>query len=58
MESHVGDEFNFGSYQFSRTPPFLEPNFISFERFQLFTAVKIQVEVFWVLTPCSVVVRY
>jgi hypothetical protein len=27
-------------------------------RFQVFTAVKIHVEVFWVVTPCSVVVGY
>jgi hypothetical protein len=26
--------------------------------FEAFTAVKIQVEVFWVMTPCSVAVRY
>jgi hypothetical protein len=26
--------------------------------FEAFTAVKIQVEVFWVVTPCSVVVGY
>jgi hypothetical protein len=26
--------------------------------FGVFTAVKIQVDVFWVLTPCSVVVGY
>jgi len=26
--------------------------------FKVFTAVKIQVEVFWVLIPCSVVVGY
>jgi hypothetical protein len=27
-------------------------------RFEVFKAVKIQVEVFWVVTPCGVVVRY
>jgi hypothetical protein len=27
-------------------------------RFEVFTAVKIQVQVYWVLTPCSVVVGY
>jgi hypothetical protein len=27
-------------------------------RFEVFMAVKIHVEVFWVVTPCSVVVRY
>jgi hypothetical protein len=27
-------------------------------RFKVFTAVKIQVKVFWVVTPCSVVVGY
>jgi hypothetical protein len=27
-------------------------------RFEIFTAVKIQVEVFWVVMPCSVVVGY
>jgi hypothetical protein len=26
--------------------------------FEAFTAVKIQIEVFWVVTPCSVVVGY
>jgi len=29
-----------------------------FERFELFTPLKIQVVVFWVLTPCSVVAGY
>jgi hypothetical protein len=28
------------------------------QRFEVFTAVEIQVEVFWVVTPCSVVVGY
>jgi hypothetical protein len=27
-------------------------------RFEVFTAVKIQVKVFWVVTPCSVVVGH
>jgi hypothetical protein len=27
-------------------------------RFEVFTAVKIQAEVFWVVTPCSVAVGY
>jgi hypothetical protein len=27
-------------------------------RREVFTAVKIQVEVFWVVTPCSVVIGY
>jgi hypothetical protein len=27
-------------------------------RFEVFTVVKIQVEVFWVVIPCSVAVRY
>jgi hypothetical protein len=27
-------------------------------RLEVFTAVKIHVDVFWVVTPCSVVVRY
>jgi hypothetical protein len=27
-------------------------------RFEVFTAVKIQITVFWFMTPCSVVVRY
>jgi len=27
-------------------------------RFELFTAMKIQVEVFWVVTPCDIVVGY
>jgi len=27
-------------------------------RFEIFTAVKIQVEVFWIVTPCGVVVGY
>jgi hypothetical protein len=26
--------------------------------FEVFTAVKIQIEVFWVVTPCSVVLGY
>jgi hypothetical protein len=29
-----------------------------FERFELFREVKIQVEVFWVLTSCDVTVGY
>jgi hypothetical protein len=32
--------------------------FISAARRQVFTAVKIQTEVFWVVTPCSVAVEY
>jgi hypothetical protein len=31
-------------------------NFTQVMRFEVFTAVKIQVEVFWVVIPCSVVV--
>jgi hypothetical protein len=27
------------------------------EKFEAFTAVKIQVEVFWIVTPCSVVLE-
>jgi len=27
-------------------------------RFEVITAVKIQIKVFWVVTPCSVAVRY
>jgi hypothetical protein len=27
-------------------------------RFEVFTAVTIQVKVFWIVIPCSVVVRY
>jgi hypothetical protein len=27
-------------------------------RFQAFTTVKIQIEILWVVTPCSVVVGY
>jgi hypothetical protein len=30
----------------------------NFTRFEVFTAVKIQFEVFWVVTPCSVVIGY
>jgi hypothetical protein len=29
-----------------------------YERYEVFTAAKIHVEVFWVVTPCSVVVAY
>jgi hypothetical protein len=29
-----------------------------YARYEVFTAVKIQVDVFWVVTPCSVVVGY
>jgi hypothetical protein len=28
------------------------------ERFEVFTAMKIQVQFFWVVTPCGVVVGY
>jgi hypothetical protein len=31
---------------------------VSLSRFEAFTTVKFQVEIFWVLTPCSFVVRY
>jgi len=31
-------------------------NQITGARFEAFTEVKIQVEVFWIVTPCSVVV--
>jgi hypothetical protein len=30
-------------------------NYLEIARLEVFTAVKIQVEVFWVVTPCSVV---
>jgi hypothetical protein len=33
-------------------------NIYTFVRFEVFTAVKIQVEVFWVMKPFSVVVAY
>jgi hypothetical protein len=36
----------------------LRTNFINDARFEVFMAVKIQVEVFWVVAPCSVVVGY
>jgi len=35
-----------------------DANTFRFAAFEVFTAVKIQVEVFWVVTPCSVVVGY
>jgi len=31
---------------------------VNFARLQVFTAVKIHVKHFWVVTPCSVVVGY
>jgi hypothetical protein len=31
---------------------------IPYQRFEVFTVVKIQVEVFWAVTPCSVVARF
>jgi len=35
------------------------PNYLhNYARFEVFMAVKIQVEVLWVVTPCSVVVGY
>jgi hypothetical protein len=33
-------------------------SYVSAAKFEVFTAVKIHVEVFWVVTPCSVVVGY
>jgi hypothetical protein len=30
----------------------------SVARFEFFTTVKIQFEVFWIVTPCSVAVKY
>jgi hypothetical protein len=45
------DLFSAGyTLNYSKIFPFLDA------RFKVFTAVKIQVEVFWVVTPCSVVV--
>jgi len=32
--------------------------YVEYARFEVFTAVKIQVQVFWVVMPCSVAVRY
>jgi hypothetical protein len=31
---------------------------VPYQRFEVFTAVKIQVEVFWIVTPCRFVVGY
>jgi len=31
---------------------------LPYARFEVFTAVKIQVEIFWVVTQCSVVAGY
>jgi hypothetical protein len=41
-----------------RKNAFIHVNFILCTRFEVFTAVKIQVLVFWVVTLCSVVVGY
>jgi hypothetical protein len=34
------------------------PREVRYSRYEVYTTVKIQVGVFWVVTPCSVSVRY
>jgi hypothetical protein len=41
---------------FSRTPPHYLKKFELGARFEVLTSVKIQIEVFRVLTPCNVIV--